>query len=718
MNNLRLLSANKISKIPEIIQRNNFLNQLKLSKNIPIKHNELSNNNQMSNKILNKEDYTILLTGALTTFNLQCEARIASFLGKGYYTIGPCGEELLGSIGLLFGKNDKFALHYRHLATQIVYQLNQGEDINNIIINRVRAFTCSSKDPVTRGVHCSIGDNNNNFIVTSTLASQCTPAVGRALGNILFNKITSDNKDRIINYVSLGDGSINNSHFLSAKNISEYISHRNYKCPIIFGISDNNISISLKGYNWLDKFKETFLMPVIEVDGNNIEDLIHKGNYCFDYCRNQQKPITIIYKNLKRRFGHAASDRQEAYLSDEEINDLQNFNPILNLCEYGVKQNYISYNEILGLFNEIITITEESFDNIISESKPNIKSVNIVSKPLIPYPKKNKNNINEPIGKKIVMRKNMNKVYDEILKNNNNIIYIGEDIEHGGYYLVTDKLKSKYPNQILDFPPDETSLLGIGLGFSQSGLIPIVEIPYAKYLDCGFDMFNEIAINSWLNNNNNNNNGLLIRLQGFDKGIFGGNFHTHNTIHIPPGIDVVCYSNGEDYVRGMRYCIEQVKAGRIVMTVDSTNLLNMRHILNKDEKMLKLFPSSDEFLKFDDVIKYGDGKDLAIISYGNALIESLKIQGEIKYDSTIIDVPYLSDFPKNLDISGYKQILFIDNCKIGSNPLNKHIIYLKSKKKLPDKWHILTAPFTYNPLGQDITFIKSNDILKCINEYF
>ena len=205
-------------------------------------------------------------------------------------------------------------------------------------------------------------------------------------------------------------------------------------------------------------------MPVIEVDGNNIEDLIHKGNYCFDYCRNQQKPITIIYKNLKRRFGHAASDRQEAYLSDEEINDLQNFNPILNLCEYGVKQNYISYNEILGLFNEIITITEESFDNIISESKPNIKSVNIVSKPLIPYPKKNKNNINEPIGKKIVMRKNMNKVYDEILKNNNNIIYIGEDIEHGGYYLVTDKLKSKYPNQILDFPPDETSLLGIGLG--------------------------------------------------------------------------------------------------------------------------------------------------------------------------------------------------------------------------------------------------------------
>ena len=47
---------------------------------------------------------------------------------------------------------------------------------------------------------------------------------------------------------------------------------------------------------------------------------------------------------------------------------------------------------------------------------------------------------------------------------------------------------------------------------------------------------------------------MMIRLQGFDRGVFGGNFHTHNTIHIPPGLDVVCYSNGRDYARGWRFC--------------------------------------------------------------------------------------------------------------------------------------------------------------------
>ena len=95
-------------------------------------------------------------------------------------------------------------------------------------------------------------------------------------------------------------------------------------------------------------------------------------------------------------------------------------------------------------------------------------------------------------------------------------------------------------------------------------------------------MFNEAAIANWLSAGRQPN-GMIIRLQGFDLGVFGGNFHTHNTLHIPPGVDVVCYSNGEDYVRGMRYAVAQARAGRVVMTVDSTNLLNARHLFSGDD---------------------------------------------------------------------------------------------------------------------------------------
>ena len=78
---------------------------------------------------------------------------------------------------------------------------------------------------------------------------------------------------------------------------------------------------------------------------------------------------------------------------------------------------------------------------------------------------------------------------------------------------------------------------GAAVGFSQVGLLPMCEIPYAKYLDCGYDQFEEAAIAHWLSAGASPN-GMVIRLQGFDRGVFGGNFHTHNTIHIPPGLDV------------------------------------------------------------------------------------------------------------------------------------------------------------------------------------
>ena len=90
-------------------------------------------------------------------------------------------------------------------------------------------------------------------------------------------------------------------------------------------------------------------------------------------------------------------------------------------------------------------------------------------------------------------------------------------------------------------------------------------------------MFLEAVNTHWLSDGNQSV-GMLIRLQGFDKGLFGGNYHTHNSVPLPPGLDVVCYSNGADYVKGLRYVARQIRAGRVVLCVDSTHLLTRRHI--------------------------------------------------------------------------------------------------------------------------------------------
>ena len=96
----------------------------------------------------------------------------------------------MGAVGLNLRKTDAIALHYRHLATAIVRQLESGTPLENIILDRARGYTVSTLDPVTGGRHCAIGGGEYDYIVTSTLASQAPPAVGRAIGTQVCSPFT------------------------------------------------------------------------------------------------------------------------------------------------------------------------------------------------------------------------------------------------------------------------------------------------------------------------------------------------------------------------------------------------------------------------------------------------------------------------------------------------------------------------------------------------
>jgi len=89
---------------------------------------------------------------------------------------------VLGAVGLWLRPTDAVALHYRHLATSIVRALQSGKNLDEILLARARGYVVSASDPVCGGRHCAIGGSPYDFVVTSTLASQAGPAVGRALG--------------------------------------------------------------------------------------------------------------------------------------------------------------------------------------------------------------------------------------------------------------------------------------------------------------------------------------------------------------------------------------------------------------------------------------------------------------------------------------------------------------------------------------------------------
>ena len=50
------------------------------------------------------------------------------------------------------------------------------------------------------------------------------------------------------------------------------------------------------------------------------------------------------------------------------------------------------------------------------------------------------------------------------------------------------------PRWVRDVPPDITALLALGVGLAQSGLLPVVEVPHAKYIEWALDIASEEAL--------------------------------------------------------------------------------------------------------------------------------------------------------------------------------------------------------------------------------
>jgi len=710
------------------------------------------------------------LEAALATFCLHIESRIAAVLGRGFYTIGPCGEEALSAAAHCLQPQDSLALHYRHyginLCRQLVAAASAPENdsatmMYQLLLDRARGYTVSRHDPVTGGVHCSIGSSSTppseDYIVTSTLASQCPAAVGRALGYALLKDNNNDNKPhrtaqhpRAVSMVTLGDGSVHNHHFWSAFHLARHARHRNVKCPVIFGISDNGLSISYNPHGYVETlFDHDPLVPLFRANGNDMMQVYDQTLRAVQYARQQSAPAVVLYQNLTRRFGHAATDRQAAYLDEERIQSMADCDLLERTIAQAVQvRSATTYRWVRDRYQEIRNQTVRAFAEASAEAKVTREDmVNVVSAPLARVavssllPNVLVNDKDDGSGdesavsssskraktKREVMRKHITRVLAEVMREDESVVYLGEDVKHGGYYAVTEGLAEEFPGRILDFPPDETSLLGAAMGFSQIGLTPCVEIPYAKYLDCGADMFHEIAVMHWLSAGKRPN-GMVIRLQGFDRGLFGGNFHTSNVLSIPPGVDVCCYSNGEDYVRGFRNAICQAKAGRVVMSVDCTNLLNLRHLHNKDRGWERSYPAKNnktDLVSFDFVRRYGTQGSNAIIAYGNGVVAALQARQQLVAmgaltsvdDLDVIDCPYLSSTPQGLKdtISQYRdgKILFADICKEGPSGcvLSNMVCSLRSEGILPHHWELVSAPRTYNPLGNMSTFLNEDDIV-------
>jgi len=137
----------------------------------------------------------------------------------------------------------------------------------------------------------------------------------------------------------------------------------------------------------------------------------------------------------------------------------------------------------------------------------------------------------------------------EEMARDDRIFIMGEDVEAGGVFRVTDGLSKQFPGRIIDSPLAESSIIGLSIGAAHYGMRPIAEIQFADFIHAGFDQLCSEA-SRWSYRTRGDAYLPMVVRTPWGGGVHGGQHHSQSIEayygHIP-GIKVVVPSFPADY---------------------------------------------------------------------------------------------------------------------------------------------------------------------------
>lgn len=616
--------------------------------------------------------------------------------GKGYYTIGSSGHEGMAAIAAALKVSDPAFLHYRDAAFQIQRGKMAGEKTQ--IRDLVFSFATARDDPISGGRHKVLGSKSLNIPPqTSTIASHLPKAVGAAYSVKLARRIKPEHQsyaDDAIILCSFGDASLNHSSAQGTINTAGWTAYQNIAMPILFVCEDNGIGISTKTPDgWIEaSMKNRAGIIYKKCNGLDLLDTFVAAQYCAEIVRTQKKPVFLHMKTV-RLYGHAGADAQQAYMSRAQIEADEADDPLLHSARILVEHGVCDSNGVLKIYNEIGQACEQMAEQFADTKR--LETADDVMASLIPPKRKCKpvKTASKALRTKIFddsdlramqtpqhMAKLINWALCDLMLAHDEIILAGEDIgPKGGVYGVTQKLHARFGAQrVINTLLDEQSILGLAIGMAQNGLLPVPEIQFLAYLHNAEDQLRGEAASLSFFSNGQFTNPMVVRIAGlgYQRG-FGGHFHNDNSLAVLrdiPGIIVACPSNGHDAVLMLRECVRLAREEqRVVVFIEPIALYMMRDLhVPEDGRWCFEYPAPgiDEKITLGQIGEYGQGKDVAIISYGNGLYLSRQAEKILADDHNIgvkiIDLRWLAPLPEKQlvkALKGFERILIVDECR-------------------------------------------------------
>lgn len=623
---------------------------------------------------------------------LDLQSRLLQAKGQSFYTIGSAGHEGNAAVAAALRVTDPAFLHYRSGAFFIERskQLPGSTPLYDMLLS----FCASSEDPISGGRHKVLGSLALNIPPqTSTIASQLPKAVGAAFAIDLSRRLGLNGQwpQDAIALCSFGDASANHSTAQGAINSACWAAYQQVPLPVLFLCEDNGLGISTPTPSgWIEQdLADRPALKYFAADSRDLAQTYAVAKRAADYVRTKRKPA-VLHLSTVRLFGHAGADAEAAYRTKAQIDAGLEQDPLLSSSAALLTSGDITSEQLLRQLDSLVA--QIARVAAVASSRPKLTTAAQVmasiapvrqALPVPPLPAaKSRQQLfafdQHNTGKKQHLAKILNWALHDVLAQYSNTVVFGEDVgKKGGVYGVTQHLVHAFgSNRVINTLLDEQSILGLAIGLAQQGFIAIPEIQFLAYVHNAEDQIRGEAATLPFFSNGQYHNAMVIRIAGlaYQRG-FGGHFHNDNSFAVfrdIPGVVLLCPSNGHDAALLLRQAVQLAhQQKRLVILLEPIALYMTRDLIAAGDGLwLSDYPPPDTPLpELGEPAIFGDGEQLAIISYGNGYYLSRQAEQALNARGVrlrVLDLRTLVPLHIELIIkalAGCRKVLIVDECR-------------------------------------------------------
>jgi len=612
---------------------------------------------------LSKEDKLRLLTTILESRHADLREQNLNRQGKGHFHVSGMGHEALAAVSIQMEPDDYIVPYYR----------DRGLILGRGMTTRQLGLEYFAKRNTGSGgrqmpSHYSNADLHIWSVPTPT-GSQLLPACGIAWG------IQLDGKKNLV-VTTVGDAATRQGDFFEAICFA-----KEKKLPLLFLVEDNAYGISMP-----TRTTNPLALNVLEpdnwrrIDGQNVQQIYDATAEAFGKIRAGGGPFFFWIK-MERLSSHTSSDDQKLYRNEQELRDLEKFDPLKCWKDQLIKEGIITADDFARLNSEIKERIRREYGEAekAEDPSPNELLTNVTKPP----PKIEKEIL--PPGKYRI-GDTVNKTLRAGLEDDPRRILFGEDIEDpkGGVFRLTQKLSTEFPKQVFNSPLAESTILGVACGLAAYEKRPVFELQFIDFIYPGFNqLVTNISNLRWRSFGNWKCPAVIYAPYGayLPGGSLWHSQANESALAHYPGLSVVIPSTPAD-AAGLLWTAMHAE--------DPVIFLIPKHLLWAEHE----YTEPIQAVPLGRARQCTNGSDVTVVAWGNTIEKSLEAIAKIENETSVelIDLRSIVPWDKaaiEKSVRKTRRLVVVqedtENCSVGQ-------MIISHVTSTPELWNEMISP--------------------------